>query len=516
MNAQLADDRSWPRRFIFPAGCAAAAAGCLMLAAHLLASPSGDPVLLGRYSPRLAAAVLILAVIAAASVSAASGGRFSRPVRNASGKIPGWVASLSLFLPAPLLFVAWFAFPAPLLDRWYGIAGLYLLAVSPGVMALGSVSAAGARRMLEGLAMASVSVFAGLVLLEGAARLRMPGNVFDPRFGLTAHQCCSLRIDLPGVSARGLLTTNRWGMRGEEPPDDWDGHTTIIAVGGSTTLDYFLDDSKTWAAVLQERLREADSLVWVGNAGIPDHAASDHVSLMEEVVARVNPDIVVVLVGINDVRRSLGYEAVPEARRAESRRTLFDSSALLRLVRRAKAVYIDGAAAITGTCLGQRNTIEEELSRPLAPGFECFSVDPDTLETALAHYSESIERMIRVCREIGAIPVFLTQPLLYMDDPRWRGISGDLALGTSGCGYSAAAIWLVQDAFNRELLRVCREQGEACFDLASVIPHHRRYFYDMCHFTEAGSRLIGEAVAEFMLSRGLVSGGTSTGAFPRP
>jgi hypothetical protein len=61
---------------------------------------------------------------------------------------------------------------------------------------------------------------------------------------------------------------------------------------------------------------------------------------------------------------------------------------------------------------------------------------------------------------------------------------------------------------------VCREQGEACFDSASVIPHHRRYFYDMCHFTEAGSRLIGEAVAEFMLSRGLVSGGTSTGAFP--
>jgi hypothetical protein len=89
---------------------------------------------------------------------------------------------------------------------------------------------------------------------------------------------------------------------------------------------------------------------------------------MEEVVARVNPDIVVVLVGINDVRRSLGYEAVPEARRAESRRTLFDSSALLRLVRRAKAVYIDGAAAITGTCLGQRNTIEEELSRPWLPG----------------------------------------------------------------------------------------------------------------------------------------------------
>ncbi len=122
MNAQLPDDRSWPRRFIFPAGCAAAAAGCLMLAAHLLASPRGDPVLVGRYSPRLAAAVLILAVIAAACVSAASGGRFSRPVRNASGKIPGWVASLSLFLPAPLLFVAWFAFPAPLLDRWYGIA----------------------------------------------------------------------------------------------------------------------------------------------------------------------------------------------------------------------------------------------------------------------------------------------------------------------------------------------------------------------------------------------------------
>jgi hypothetical protein len=487
-----------------------------MLAAHLLASPSVDPVLLGRYSPRLAAAVLILSVAAAACIAAASGGRLSRRVRNAAGRIPGWVVSLSLFLPAPLLFVAWFAFPAPLLDRWYGIGGLYLLAVSPGVTALGSVPSRGARRMLEGLAMASVSVFAGLVLLEGAARLRMPDNVFDPRFGLTAHQCCSLRIDLPGVSARGLLTTNRWGMRGEEPPDDWDGHTTIIAVGGSTTLDYFLDDSKTWTAVLQERLRESDSLVWVGNAGMPDHAASDHVAFMEEVVARVNPDIVLVLMGINDVRRSIGYDAVQGVSRAESRRVLYDGFALLRLVRRAKAVYIDGAEAITGTCLGQRNTIEEELAKPLAPGFEGVAVDPDTLESALADYSDSIERMILVCREIGARPVFLTQPLLYTDDQHWRGISGDLVLGASGCGYSAAEIWRVQNLFNRELLRVCREQGEACFDLASDMPHHRLYFYDVCHFTEAGSRFIGETVAEYMISGGLVSGGCSTGGFSCP
>src|SRR5436305_1824700 len=107
-------------------------------------------------------------------------------------------------------------------------------------------------RAAGGLFLASLTLSLGV--LELFLRLISPPSLFSPLVPLRPHNRVELEVTgLPGVSLRGLNTTNRWGMRGDEPPTDWQNHYTIVTIGGSTTQCFFLDDHKTWPYLLQTR-----------------------------------------------------------------------------------------------------------------------------------------------------------------------------------------------------------------------------------------------------------------------
>src|SRR4051812_962072 len=91
-----------------------------------------------------------------------------------------------------------------------------------------------------------------LGLAEYAAR-----RCFLPAIGSVMESDPYKRIILKqaprGIVTPTTLSTNRWGMRGDEPPRDWEDWNTLFAVGSSTTLCYHLDDAKTWPYLLQQR-----------------------------------------------------------------------------------------------------------------------------------------------------------------------------------------------------------------------------------------------------------------------
>ncbi len=177
----------------------------------------------------------------------------------------------------------------------------------------------------------------------------MPSTIFNPRFGLRPYQRVELEVNLPGVTPGGVLTTNKWGMRGEEPPEDWDEWLTIIAVGGSTTANFYLDDSLTWSRIIQDRLREVHPQTWVGNCGIPKHSAAEHASLVREVLSELNPDIALFLIGINDVGQFLRGEAALNVSLQETglRQAIFKHCMLMQVLYKLKIVYIDQAPVLS-------------------------------------------------------------------------------------------------------------------------------------------------------------------------
>src|SRR5689334_4470801 len=113
----------------------------------------------------------------------------------------------------------------------------------------------------------AVSTCLGLAILEGAARLLSPPPPFGPLFDLRPYKKLRLEPNLPGVRSPVVHSANKWGMRGEDPPKDWRRAFTVITVGGSTTQCFYLDDSRAWPHLLQEKLRSSCPSAWVGNAG---------------------------------------------------------------------------------------------------------------------------------------------------------------------------------------------------------------------------------------------------------
>ena len=156
------------------------------------------------------------------------------------------------------------------------------------------------------LAEVGLAVFAPVPDPHAAERI-VPGYVPsahmpDQRYGI------AIEGGLPGVEPVNgrvnYFTTNNMGFRGDalvrpKPADEW----RIFTVGGSTMECLVLDDSRDLSRVLQDQLQtaHADRAVRVYNAGKSGDRSYDHLAMVSQRIAHLEPDVVVVFAGINDL-----------------------------------------------------------------------------------------------------------------------------------------------------------------------------------------------------------------------
>ena len=354
-------------------------------------------------------------------------------------------------------------------------------------------------------ALALCSVLVTLALLEAVLRVISPPSVLSARLPLRPSARVQMRLNIPGMPPSVVVTTNRWGLRGDEPPTPAERErvSMILAVGGSTTQCVTLDDVSTWPAQLQRGLRGAGAPVWVGNAGIDGHSTRGHLLFMSEAAPKVKPDVVLFLVGINDLLLSLrsdwlehgnGYDALQMSWRTR----VYANSRLAQWA--ATTISVATGKSVTAPVAHGRFVPEPVRDEAVSPDADLRAWLP-----GLNEYHLNVRRLIEMTRALGARPVFLTQPMLFDDTPYWRGIAARFAWlprGEMRGELSAATVWRMEELYNRELLRVCAEERADCIDLASEVPHDARYFYDAAHFTEAGAELVAARVGAHLLESG--------------
>lgn len=461
----------------------------------LLTSSSSSATVLGRWSMPVAGLIAACLLVLALLVTAAAKNSLLEKTAGFFVRLPGAAAAALLIFMPLMFFLIWFLYRFPLLQRPGFTAGVMVLSAVPGLLAILCRQGSELRKTLAGTLTMLLSLIITLAAAEVVLRLVMPKSAFDPRFGLRPYQRTELQVRLPGIEPGGVLTTNRWGLRGEEPPEDWDEYLTIVTVGGSTTANYYLDDSRTWSHVLQEELRRIEPRVWVGNGGVPAQSSALHALFVRDVLSSIQPDIALFLVGVNDMgsflRGSAGEKTYLE--NLGLRMWLFQHSMVLQLLYKFKATFIEGAPVITGTVDPYfREVPMTEEEPPLPADLHDLLENPD-------YYRERIGRIISECRRLEIVPVFMTQPLLYEDTEHWRGIR-ECGMWHDGIDrpLSAASYWLMLETLNSDLIEVCREEGVAVFDLADVVPHSREYFYDSMHMTEKGAELVGVSASGFL------------------
>lgn len=365
------------------------------------------------------------------------------------------------------------------------------------------------RRACVGLALVACAAFVGLATRRGRAALSrrwvpigfgtgltlgglLVFELFTPRQAPFHLRTPGLRTTLdpgrsiPGVTGLGRFSANSVGIRGEELPSSDDAYK-ILCVGGSTTESLYLDDTEAWPHLVQQLLPGRWGRdVWVGNAGMSGYASAEHLAFLEGLDVLSQMDCVVMLVGFNDFNMvTLG------GRRpiAPWKSPLWARCGLIRLLKGLQRRWEGDPQELTPR--GGFFEVRRELRRT-SPKVDCL---PD-LTPELAAYEARLVEIARLCGRRGVRLVFITQPTL------WRAELDDAALGLLWAGwtrdraryYAVPGLEEGMARFNERLAEVARRERVELIDLAEI-SGQPRWFYDDCHYTEEGSRVVALTVA---------------------
>ncbi len=381
------------------------------------------------------------------------------------------------------------------------VAGAAILAV-PGLRRRLAVHAREAVLLL-------VVCLGGLALLEwGAAyqlhRIDEARNPFHTR-GPAVHQRFHPDPEyLPGIVGDSTFTTDQRGIR-IAAPRAGRHETRVLCIGGSTTECVYLDDTETWPVLLMDHLnaRPASPPVWVGNVGISGFDTRDHLRFVRASPLMEEIDLAVFMVGINDLWRYLANEEI-ETRydrfAPEAKATPADAPApspptpprpgwtRSRLIQLYHALNQTPPRPEEYEGIGGREYAIRRAQRAEAAIVETL---PD-LGPGLASFRERVAGLIDACAARGVQAVFVSQPVLWDEalPPEaaarcWFGWLED------GRYVSIPALRSAMDAYNAAVQHVCRARDIPVVDLSAM--HGRpEFFYDDCHFTEAGARFVAE------------------------
>lgn len=290
---------------------------------------------------------------------------------------------------------------------------------------------------------------------------------------------------MPGVSGPAAYTANSLGLRGPEWPAR-EAARRVLCVGGSTTACLFLDDSETWPALLQRRLA-ARAPTWVGDAGKSGYGTWHHLRFLEDEELLRQVDTLVVLVGINDFMRALQGRRIAAAFGVHP---LYERSRIFTVLHNAYQTRKEQRQDREEFGSGEGYVVRR-ARRARAPK----RADLPDLAGALAEYRQNLAAMVRAARHCGVEPVFATQPVLWTtaapaDAERllWLGELPD------GSYLATPALAVGMQAFNDALRETCAAHGVRCIDLGSM-DGEPAFFFDDCHFTEAGAAKVAELIA---------------------
>lgn len=218
---------------------------------------------------------------------------------------------------------------------------------------------------------------------------------------------------------------NSLGFRGEEIPEFSDRYLKIITIGGSTTECFVLSEGKTWPDYLGSRLKNVFEHLWVNNAGLQGHSTFGHIVLMKDYIVYLKPDIVMFLVGLNDVglttQRGFDRLILKEGLNFSSLKEFIKSAAKYSEVFAiALNFYRNLKARKMGLSIDFKAGFENLIKRINAPTNNEIQISKHRHQNDfLPSFQERLIKLIELSRKNGIEPIFITQPALcgdFIDD----------------------------------------------------------------------------------------------------
>ncbi len=407
--------------------------------------------------------------------------------------ILGWLAACLL----PLLLIIDTA--AAAIDGWQlheagGLVVLPVLAVATLVASIALLAFLSIRQFLarnaRRLLLASCGLVMGLGIGELVISSYAPPAPFHCRAPRAVYEFEPNSFAMPGVFGPAVMSFNKKGLRGAEISGAGNDYR-ILCAGGSSTECCYLDDTETWPTLLQSQLEQRGFACRVSAATVSSYASGHHLRFLRnaDIVDRV--DCVVLLVGANDLLRTILRQSVSGATPP-----LWSRSRMADLLQRLWNVQLGNGLIF--------DVSGEEISvmrwgRPITE-FDLWAA----IESDLESYAGRIRATIAAARQRNVRVVFVSQPCLWAEfltslatsRLRW---AGEPTSPRRWEALEATSLRNALDRYNSVLADVCDEAGVEFVD-AATMSGVEQYFYDDFHLNESGCRRLTAIVSEHLLS----------------
>jgi lysophospholipase L1-like esterase len=293
-----------------------------------------------------------------------------------------------------------------------------------------------------------------------------------------------------------IHTKNRLGFRGENPPKNFADYLTIMTVGGSTTECFYLNDNKTWTALLGKSLKKVFNKVWINNAGLDGCSTFGHIILLEDYLVNLKPKVIIFLVGINDVgsERSLDLD---DKLTIDRQHFSFNLTSIKKLLTKSETCYF--AINLWRNWRARKmGLMHANLDLAKVKDIEVSDNEINQLirlhkEKYIKGYKNRLLTLIKLCKDNSIIPIFVTQPALYgkgFDDVTGKNLETVLCKGH----LNGKTAWELLELYNDALRQVASSRDIVLVDLAREMPKSSKYYYDMHHCTNKGAQKVAQII----------------------
>jgi lysophospholipase L1-like esterase len=339
--------------------------------------------------------------------------------------------------------------------------------------------------------------------------LFFPDNIDRQSIALHVKQ------DLPGLQPEILYERDALGLRrlslnpNYKPADA----IRILCVGASTTDQPTQDTANTWCGMLQLKLTElfSDRGVGIETATLAQGGwrVPDLVARINDRIDTLQPDIVIVLMGINDLAFNGGpgyvYTGLSDRLAAIGHR---DSSLKSSFWGRCEAVsYLCQRLTLLRKMFhdwrlrraGQVLEWHSQNIPVLRQEYQQYHYvdapkrDPDPLR----EFEDGMEHLLGLLDRHSADAIVLGQPVLWKENmSEAERTALWFYVETPAGRVRPSGRWLVTEMarYNAAQHTIAQKHGVRFLDLDARIPKDLDHYFDDCHFTDLGSRWMADEV----------------------
>ena len=289
----------------------------------------------------------------------------------------------------------------------------------------------------------------------------------------------------------------------------------IFFLGGSTTENLYLPEEKTFSYLVEKNLNQIypDRKFESINGGISGYLAADVLTTLIYKVMYYEPDAVVVMLGVNDLR----YGTIPSfdpIHRLQYRKTLytpgFEEGAwptLAKLLKRSHFLTL-----IKWRLINRLFPPDAERHKSRIEQFDAWRRErkqvpftPISESKSYDDFIKYLKEIIFICQGHGVRLILMTEPSVYqenlppqIDERLWMGWLG--AASHLKINLSPEFLYREMNRFNNAVKELSQKYNVELIDLEREIPKNLDYFFDDVHLTPLGAERASEFISSHFLN----------------